>query len=83
MKLLFESWRKHLEEVETQLPTAINAEEKYNAYRIHLKAAIKELQTIREMFDRRGSDVQPINELLSTLGESLEDEILKLDVENL
>ena len=81
MKLLLENWRDYLGEGTIQLPTTVNAKEKYELYRANLTEAIRALTEIREMFQRENFDVVGIDQLINNLQISLADDILQDDVE--
>ena len=81
MKLLFENWRKMLNEDITVLPTQANVTDLYSSYLENLNLASGNLADLKTLFEREGMDTENIDSIINLLEAIKDNDVLKLDVE--
>ena len=80
MKLLFENWRKLLNEDVVDFPSEATASERYENYLMHMNSAIEQIKSLEEIFRRQGRWAEELVDIRESLERLRDDELLKLDV---
>ena len=80
MKLLFENWRKLLNEDVVDFPSEATASERYENYIMHMNSAIEQIKSIEEIFRRQGRWAEELVDIRESLERLRDDELLKFDV---
>ena len=80
MKLLFENWRKLLNEDVADFPSEATASERYENYLMHMNSAIEQIKSLEEIFRRQGRWAEELVDIRESLERLRDDELLKLDV---
>ena len=81
MKLLFENWRKLLNEDVVDFPSEATASERYENYLMHMNSAIEQIKSLEEIFRRQGRWAEELVDIRESLEKLRDDELLKFDVE--
>ena len=81
MKLLFENWRKLLNEDVVDFPSEATASERYENYLMHMNSAIEQIKSLEEIFRRQGRLAEELVDIRESLEKLRDDELLKFDVE--
>ena len=81
MKLLFENWRKLLNEDVVDFPSEATASERYENYLMHMNSAIEQIKSLEEIFRRQGRWAEELVDIRESLERLRDDELLKFDVE--
>ena len=81
MKLLFENWRKIINEEVVDFPSEITAVERYANYIEYINLAIEQIISLEEIFERQGSTTEDLVEIKENLIQLRDDETLKYDME--
>ena len=81
MKLLFENWRKLLNEDVVDFPSEATASERYDSYLMHMNSAIEQIKSLEEIFRRQGRWAEELVGIRESLEKLRDDELLKFDVE--
>ena len=81
MKLLFENWRKLLNEDVVDFPSEATASERYESYLMHMNSAIEQIKSLEEIFRRQGRWAEELVDIRESLEKLRDDELLKFDVE--
>ena len=81
MKLLFENWRKLLNEDVVDFPSEATASERYESYLMHMNSAIEQIKSLEEIFRRQGRWAEELVGIRESLEKLRDDELLKFDVE--
>ena len=82
MKHLFENWRKLLNEEVIDFPSETTAAERYESYKAHVNAAIEQIISLEEIFERQGVTLEGLFEIRVSLEQlrNDEDEDLRYDI---
>ncbi len=80
MKLLFENWRKLLNEDVVDFPSEATASERYQNYLMHMNSAIEQIKSLEEIFRRQGRWAEELVGIRESLEKLRDDELLKFDV---
>jgi len=81
MKLLLENWRKLLNEEVVDFPSDATAEQRYESYKAHINAAIEQITSLEEIFERRGSTTEDLVKIRDFLVQLRDDDELRYDIE--
>ena len=81
MKLLFENWRKLLNEDVVDFPSEATASERYESYLMHMNSAIEQIKSLEEIFRRQDRWAEELVDIRESLEKLRDDELLKFDVE--
>jgi len=87
MKLILENWRKKmLNKNITVLPTQANVaalySDLYSSYLENLDFALKNLVSLKTLFEREVRDTENIDSIIKLLEDARDDEMLKHDMED-
>ena len=80
MKLLFENWRKLLNEEVIDFPSEATAAERYESYKAHVNAAIEQITSLEEIFERQGSHTEDLAKIRDFLEQLRDDDQLRYDI---
>ena len=81
MKLLFENWRKLINEEVVDFPSEATASERYESYKTHMDSAIEQIKSLEKIFERQGSTTEDLVKIRMSLEILRDDEMLKYDIE--
>ena len=81
MKLLLENWRKLLNEEVVDFPSDATAEQRYESYKAHMNAAIEQIASLEEIFERRGAHTEDLVKIRNFLEQLRDDDQLRYDIE--
>ena len=77
MKLLFENWRKLLNEDVVDFPSEATASERYESYLMHMNSAIEQIKSLEEIFRRQDRWAEELVDIRESLEKLRDDELLK------
>ena len=81
MKILFENWRKILNEGVVDFPSEATASERYESYLMHMNSAIEQIKSLEEIFRRQDRWAEELIGIRESLEKLRDNELLKFDVE--
>jgi hypothetical protein len=81
MKPLLENWRKYLKEEIIDFPSEATAAERYESYKAHMNAAIEQITSLEEIFERQGSTTEDLVKIRDFLEQLRDDDQLRYDIE--
>ena len=81
MKLLFENWRKLINEEVVDFPSEATASERYESYKIYMNSAIEQIKSLEKIFERQGSTTEDLVKIRMSLEILRDDDMLKYDIE--
>ena len=81
MKLILENWRKLLNEEVVDFPSDATAEQRYESYKAHMSAAIEQITSLEEIFERQGSTTEDLVKIRDFLEQLRDDDQLRYDIE--
>ena len=81
MKLILENWRKLINEQVVEFPSDATVFERYESYKTHINSAIAQIESLIEIFERKGSTTEDLVNIKMSLERLRDDEMLKYDIE--